>query len=88
MAALLINLCQKVPQQDAGNAHTPYQAFWTMITHAAKQCVPRANRGIDKPRWNKECQALLQTTQTSTGTASNLTASSLITMLDNNRDTR
>ena len=59
-----------------------------MPINAAKQCVLRGERKLYIPCWDKECETLFQITQASTGNASDLATSSLITRLDNNRRTR
>ena len=82
------NLAKKLPLPDARNANTAYQAFFSMTIKAAKQCVPRGKRKLYILCWDKECEILFQTTQVSTGNASDLAVSSLITRLDNNRRTR
>ena len=82
------NLAKKLPLPDVRNANTAYQAFCSMAINAAKQCVPRGKRKLYIPCWDKECKTLFQTTRASTGNASDLAASSLITRLDNNRQSK
>ena len=59
-----------------------------MTINATKQCVPRVKRKLYIRCWDKECKTLFQITQASTGNASDLAASSLVTRHDNNRRTQ
>ena len=66
---------------DASNVETAYHAFCSLTIKAVKQCVPLGKRKVYTPCLDKECEALVHTTQASSGSATALAANTLIEKL-------